>query len=75
MRQRDGDGLIEYAAEETHIRKSQGFCFDGVQCLILNLTDDMIENDILKSFRSVQSKLWWAKIDKLWKEKGDVDSK
>ena len=34
-------------------RKGQWFCFDEVQSVILNLTDDEIEKDILKSFMSV----------------------
>ena len=29
MRQRDEGGLMEHAAEEAHVRKGQGFCFDG----------------------------------------------
>ena len=53
MRQEDGGGLMDYVREETQIRKGQEFRFDGVQWVILNLTDDKIENDILSSFRRV----------------------
>ena len=53
MRQGHRDGLIEYAEEETQIRKDQVFCFDGIQRVTLNLTDDKTENIILKGIRNV----------------------
>ena len=42
--------------EETRLGKSSGFVlmrFDEVEPVILNLTDDEIEKDILKSFMSI----------------------
>ena len=53
MRHGDRGSLMKYAEEEKPIRKGQGFCFDGAQWVILNLTDDKTENDILRSFRGV----------------------
>ena len=43
---------MEYAGEETEIRKDR-FCFVGGLISNFNLTDDEIENDILRSFKSV----------------------
>ena len=56
MGQGDGSSPMEFVGEETKIRKGQWFCFGGVQRVILNLYDDKIENDILRSFRVYTTK-------------------
>ena len=48
MRQEDESDLMEYNGEETQIKKGQVFYFGGIHWVILNLTDDKIENGIEK---------------------------